>query len=601
MRRIPELADQNCQACHGSGDATIVDACFSCHTDIAGQFQDGKGLHGQLGQPDAGTCASCHSEHHGAEFRITNERSFQLAGVPRPDEYDHAGLDFRLLGRHGSISCDKCHPFAAAEVLLDGQKRFLGLGQQCAVCHEDVHRGTYGQDCEACHGQQHPFGQAAAFQHTPAFPLQGAHSGIVCQTCHAKDSPSAIDNLLRQDRPSLDTHMAVRACQSCHDSPHSVPFLTAAAQRWQVPGEKSCEACHAVTGSAFDGSQALMSDDFHALLGFPLTAPHDEIACRQCHPGYAEPKGGDEAYRATYPGRHANDCRGCHGDPHDGQFVASLPVVTNCLDCHHRSSFVPAAFGLGEHQRTRFPIQGAHAGLACSECHKPSSASPTDSTLGQSVTVFRGTPNSCRACHADPHLGQFDNVVRQQQDCGGCHDQRSFQLSTFSLLEHGQTQFPLTGAHQAVACQSCHPPIPGDRATGDSPSPHPRAPTRFPRHAARCAACHQDVHRGAFDRPGVPRQINGTTGCLRCHSTVRFDQQLQPDFDHAMWTGYPLWGDHSRAKCVDCHPFFWRPRRTGKNVWPSGESSLSNVSSRSACRPIRFYGGNRLPALSCGG
>lgn len=67
-----------------------------------------------------------------------------------------------------------------------------------------------------------------------------------------------------------------------------------------------------------------------------------------------------------------------------------------------------------------------------------------------------------------------------------------------------------------------------------------------------CAACHEDVHRGEFDRPGRPRDVEGRTGCQRCHDTRAF-APWTGDFAHAVWTGYELTGAHTQLACTACH------------------------------------------------
>lgn len=75
----------------------------------------------------------------------------------------------------------------------------------------------------------------------------------------------------------------------------------------------------------------------------------------------------------------------------------------------------------------------------------------------------------------------------------------------------------------------------------------------FAKTPSECSACHEDIHGGRFDRPGLPAVFDGQTGCARCHGTERFDRLRQPTFDHRLWAGYELRAAHARATCQDCH------------------------------------------------
>lgn len=93
-------------------------------------------------------------------------------------EFDHeAKTGVALKGAHARAMCLRCHndrgPVAT----------FAAKG--CAGCHEDVHAGSLGGNCESCH-QQHtwrPEGQIERHNLT-RFPLTGAHLAVSCNRCH---------------------------------------------------------------------------------------------------------------------------------------------------------------------------------------------------------------------------------------------------------------------------------------------------------------------------------------------------------------------------------------------------------------------------------
>ena len=80
---------------------------------------------------------------------------------------------------------------------------------------------------------------------------------------------------------------------------------------------------------------------------------------------------------------------------------------TSCATCHTTSGWSPATF---DHAKTGFPLTGAHATVACAQCHVNNNYSslPTD-CYGCHKADFNGTnnpahvaagfPTNCAICH----------------------------------------------------------------------------------------------------------------------------------------------------------------------------------------------------------
>jgi hypothetical protein len=67
--------------------------------------------------------------------------------------------------------------------------------------------------------------------------------------------------------------------------------------------------------------------------------------------------------------------------------------------------FQPMPFQRFDHDKTGFPLRGAHV-RACADCHQPSGKSR-----------FTPTPNTCLGCHATVHQPKkFTNA-----QCSQCH------------------------------------------------------------------------------------------------------------------------------------------------------------------------------------
>ncbi len=101
----------------------------------------------------------------------------------------------------------------------------------------------------------------------------------------------------------------------------------------------------------------------------------------------------------------------------------------DCAGCHDGTGNM-ANF---DHARV-FVLDGAHAPLACADCH-----------AGQR---FQGTPAECAGCHAEPavHAGVFG------LECAACHTTEAWLPA--ALRAH---TFPLDhGEEGLLACATCH-------------------------------------------------------------------------------------------------------------------------------------------------
>jgi hypothetical protein len=194
---------------------------------------------------------------------------------------------------------------------------------------------------------------------------------------------------------------------------------------------------------------------------------------------------------------------------------------------------MPSTFGLARHSQTRFPLTGSHVAVACGDCHTVAAdfkPKPTAAYHWQNL--------ACTACHADPHRGQLNALMRPGGEhrtplsCESCHSTESWK--EFSRFDHSQTSFPLVGAHRTTLCSGCHR------------SPNPKAGLRnadFKAAPTKCEACHADVHGLQFAKAGV-------TACAECHDSAKWKPSL---FDHDTRTSFALEGAHRNVGCEKCH------------------------------------------------
>ena len=460
-------------------------------------------------------CASCHSEHNGADFQLVHWE-------PSREAMDHGKTGFALTGKHAGAACANCHkadfvPSAARAGILvkDLSRTYLGLSRDCATCHQDEHRGQLGKDCARCHTAE-AWKPASLFSHGKAkFPLTGAHEKTPCAKCHTS---------IADGKPYIKyTGLAFTQCTACHTDPHQGSFAA------------RCESCHNTTN--WKRIAQLQGFD-HAKTKFPLLGKHASVACSDCHTR------GD--FKTAVP---FQKCMDCHQDAHKGQFRVR-PDGGECAACHTVEGFKPSLFTVKDHAGTKYPLEGRHLQVACDKCHTPKGPQGED-------TLFKITQTQCKDCHEDVHKGQFAGPPHQNR-CESCHNLQGFQPARFALARHKETRFPLTGAHLAVLCADCHQPVPAASPT----------PVKYKFADRSCTACHLDPHQGQFRERMETKRPDGTVpGCEACHTTAVWKEVNR--FDHSK-TAFALLGAHRGVACADCH----RP--------PALETNLKNVDFRAA-------------------
>lgn len=533
----------SCSDCHGGWFGDMTSSCLECHDPIREQIEQGRGLHGVQDQALAESCGTCHSEHHGGDFAIVNERSFALAGFGDPNRFDHARLtDWALRGIHDDADCKQCHELADAPLLEEGQRRYLGLSQSCTSCHEqdhqDAHQGRMVRDCRSCHGQE-SWDDFEPRGHDQVLHLVGGHEALDCDACH--ESGSARDLLVVG---SVRSPAQARQCTECHDSPHQGDLVATVAAHNDHTAEAACILCHEPEHASFrdDRVELAMEADRHAATGFRLDAPHDQTSCADCH----DP---ELNFADRHPGRGPDSCAACHTDVHQGEFDDRIFAAEGCVSCHARTHFDPPLFDTAMHERTEFALTGSHIEQDCRTCH----VLPE----GADVPRFSAADPRCEACHEDAHGGSFDRMVAAAPladvtasagSCSHCHEPTRFADVDHEAFDHARfTPFAIQGAHAQASCETCHERTPEPDGFG----------RRFGRIADHfgdftgCATCHQDPHGGDFEREGLPQIVEGRSDCARCHQESSF-RALHGDFDHLAWTGFALEGSHAVA-CSNCH------------------------------------------------
>lgn len=469
----------NCQKCHALEQQISAEKCLDCHTILADRIRSKKGLHaGSTFQK----CQSCHAEHNG--------RDFELIWWPDgQDQFDHAQTGYSLEGKHRDLTCRKCHQqknIADSDELkkskIDPDRTYLGLRTNCIACHTDPHSRQFKQSCESCHSMMQ-WKPVQTFDHQKtAFPLTGGHINVTCNKCH----PSG------QDQKMIFRPVKHEQCADCHKDPHQNRF-----------GDR-CTDCH--NTAAWRG-QAKKGFD-HNQTSYPLRGRHQNVTCKSCHPP-------GKALR----GIQFNKCSNCHRDYHRGAFQDHVSRGA-CESCHTVDGFIPTTFGIPDHQKSDYPLEGAHLAVPCIACHRS----------GQGPPRFSFTNRDCQVCHINLHGEEAGPASKYDQGkgCAFCHSEESWNAINF---DHSHLPLPLEGKHAVIRCSLCH-------------KKSDNGMLRFSGLTSTCQNCHNDAHYRQFEK-------DGGVDCGRCHIPKDW---IADKFDHNRDSRFLIDGQHQYVKCARCHP-----------------------------------------------
>jgi hypothetical protein len=225
-----------------------------------------------------------------------------------------------------------------------------------AVRAQDSPHGKLTFACENCHiadsWKEMPV--PAKFDHKKTgFALKGQHDQVKCMECHT--------SLTFKFKKSSSR------CADCHEDVHR--------------GElgPTCDRCHS--------PQSWLVPDMiqrHASTRFSLVGMHATVPCQECH---------TNEQKNEFTGLRT-DCFGCHQNDYNATTAPShrqAGLGTDCQSCHAVNAVTWGVSGVAfggsfDHAKTGFPLVGAHAAIACVQCHAGNKFLPTATT--------------CTSCHA---------------------------------------------------------------------------------------------------------------------------------------------------------------------------------------------------------
>lgn len=188
-------------------------------------------------------------------------------------------------------------------------------------------------------------------------------------------------------------------------------------------------------------------------------------------------------------GSMADRCLDCHTDVRrqldtHGPIHGRMADGSQCRNCHteHRGAHADLTSLAGfDHNWAAFPLTGKHATTDCAACH-----------VNQ---VYRGTAQTCVACHAEPPVPQV-HKARYGTACNQCHKTTAWTGATFS-----HTIFSITHGSRGNTCVTCHA-------------------DQHDFKIYTCYNCHEHTP-AKIERIHARRNVANLQDCISCHARKR--------------------------------------------------------------------------------
>jgi nitrate/TMAO reductase-like tetraheme cytochrome c subunit len=385
--------------------------CNDCHLAkfiSDGEIKKRKGTYLGL----SSDCISCHEDFHKNTLGTDCSKCHNTVKYSSAIKFDHNKSKYKLTGLHLKVDCAKCHPKEKGNEKVFRVFKVAAFSN-CSPCHQDVHKGKFGVDCQSCH-QTVGFKiiNGNSFDHNKTdFPLVGKHQEVNCNQCH---------------KTNLKQKMPHKFCTDCHEDYHKGQFVVDSIVR-------QCTDCHNEQGF----KPSLFTIDEHNQIQFKLTGGHLKAKCESCHQ--------KDSTQPWVFSTLSNECVGCHENIHGVELKVKYFPDNRCEYCHQTEKWATINF---DHNTTEFSLQGKHSSQTCRKCHE------SEIIPGSKKILFASIGKNCESCHKDVHFSQFkENGI---SDCGKCHGFNDWKAEKFN---HSSTRFSLEGAHKNLDCIKCHPKV----------------------------------------------------------------------------------------------------------------------------------------------
>jgi DmsE family decaheme c-type cytochrome len=307
--------------------------------------------------------------------------------------------------------------------------------------------------------------------------------------------------------------------------------------RTDIHRNQACEVCHGPASEHLKtrGTKPGMIVSFKT-----APAANQNEVCLTCHDQQVKNRFVGEEWRTSTHAHAGNACTSCHKNHY------TVPSGTPATQVGAAPAALPPqgkeTQAESEAIRATYAANGAPNALACYKCHGDSPLAPKDAPKIPNM-LQPGTPHQidgphqfkCVTCH-DPH-GVLRKEVRTDM-CVKCH-----QENPMTMPWHGSSH-----AKSGMACVDCH-------------NPHSPLPKLGAAEPSTCYKCHKE--QAELERVASPHQIKGANGflCVTCHNPhdnihmeTRMDRCLTC---HNKWAPTMAWHSsihyQSGVACADCH------------------------------------------------
>lgn len=306
------------------------------------------------------------------------------------------------------------------------------------------------------------------------------------------------------------------ACKACHEK----LMERIKANKGLHARVSKCVKCHLEHRGINADIKSFDTENFdHKKTGFEMRGKHKELSCDKCHKAN------------TYLDR-SQACLSCHADVH------KKTVQEDCLQCHAFRDWKSVQF---DHNKSaKFSLTGKHLEAACDGCHR---RTPVRVLIGNAEKVYEAPEfkplkfEKCNDCHTEVHKGKFKAAA-----CKSCHSPEGWKETIFTHNDPGLSDFQLSGKHEKVSCELCHPPkaiVFEENGKKVERSIKQFKPTKHD----YCYDCHYDVHEGQFKE----------RNCDSCHSLKEGWKNITFKHESEQYTGFKLNGKHKEVDCDKCH------------------------------------------------
>ena len=307
------------------------------------------------------------------------------------------------------------------------------------------------------------------------------------------------------------------ACLSCHEK---LVARINAGKGFHASSEGKCIECHTEhKGPDFNIMQFDREKFDHNKTGYELKDKHQQ-SCDKCH-----------KKEKTYLGLQES-CLGCHNDVH------KKTLADDCTKCHDFKGWKSLKF---DHDKnSKYKLTGKHADVKCENCHPgyPMEGKAGDSGMSYQALQFKPLNyGKCNDCHVDVHKGEL-----KEKTCSRCHQTDGWEKKSFEHNDPQLSDYKLTGKHENVSCENCHPKETIQVKLQGRPIEREVRKLKAIK-TESCNDCHFDVHKGQFKGQK----------CDTCHTVENDWKKYTFKHEDKKYKGYKLEGKHREVECEKCH------------------------------------------------